>query len=176
LAAFRQHEAAKLDLLPSFALTLDAGRISDGLTSLLRIAPWLIHGTIGMNVPLYMGGALRAKVEIATARQKRVVASYGSALLQAFYEVEVSLTNESSLASQLQKELKAYGDYSDAVRLATIRYQAGAGDLLSVLIMQEKALGSQSKVIQLRNARLANRINLHLALGGGFDEAPATFQ
>ncbi|WP_338602353.1 efflux transporter outer membrane subunit [Desulfoferula mesophila] len=176
LAAFRQQEAAKLNLLPSFALTLDAGRISDGLTSLLRIVPWLLHGTIGMDIPLYMGGALRAKVEIATARQKRVVASYGSALLKAFYEVEVTLTNESSLASQLHKEMKAFGDYNNAVRLATIRYRAGAGDMLSVLIMQEKALGSQSKVIQLRNARLANRINLHLALGGGFDDAPATLQ
>lgn len=43
-------------------------------------------------------------------------------------------------------------------------------------LLQEKALASQSKVIQLRNARLANRINLHLALGGSFDAAPAASQ
>jgi hypothetical protein len=51
-----------------------------------------------------------------------------------------------------------------------------AGDMLNVLLLQEKALASQSQVIQLRNARLANRINLHLALGGSFDAAPAASQ
>jgi multidrug efflux system outer membrane protein len=176
LVAFRQQEAAKLALLPNFALTLDAGHISDGLTSLLRINPWLLHGTMGMDIPIYTGGALRAQVEIATARQSRVVSRYGSTLLRAFYEVEVALTNEVVLAPQLQEEVKAYNDYREAVRLARIRYVAGAGDMLNVLLLQEKALASQSKVIQLRNARLANRINLHLALGGSFDAAPAASQ
>ncbi len=174
LAAFRQQEAAKLDLLPNVAFTLDAGRLSDGLTSLLRINPWLLHGTIGMDIPIYTGGALRAQVEIATAQQSRVISRYGGTLLRAFYEVEVALTNEAILVPQLQEEVKAYNDYREAVRLARIRYLAGAGDMLNVLLLQEKALASQSQVIQLRNARLANRINLHLALGGGFDAAPAS--
>jgi len=176
LAAFRQQEAAKLTLLPNVALTLDAGHLSNGLTSLLRINPWLLHGTIGMQVPIYTGGALRAQVDIATARQEQVVSRYGSTLLRAFYEVEVALTNEAVLAPQLQEEVKAFNDYREAVRLARIRYVAGAGDMLNVLLLQEKALASQSKVIQLRNARLANRINLHLALGGSFDAAPAASQ
>ncbi len=102
-----------------------------------------------------------------------MIARYGSTLLRAFYEVEVALTNEAVLAHQLQEEVKAFKDYREAVRLARIRYVAGAGDMLNVLLLQEKALASQSKVIQLRDARLANRINLHLALGGSFDAAPA---
>jgi multidrug efflux system outer membrane protein len=176
LAAFRLQEAAKLALLPNIALTLDAGRLSNGLTSLLRINPWLLHGTIGMDIPIYTGGALRAQVEIATAQQRQVITRYGSTLIRAFYEVEVALTNEAVLAPQLQEEVKAFNDYREAVRLARIRYVAGAGDMLNVLLLQEKALASQSKVIQLRNARLANRINLHLALGGSFDAAPAASQ
>jgi outer membrane protein TolC len=31
----------------------------------------------------------------------------------------------------------------------------------------------QAEVIKVRNARLANRIQLHLALGGGWDDRPA---
>ena len=46
-------------------------------------------------------------------------------------------------------------------------------DLLSVLILQSEQLATQGDVIKLRNAQLANRINLHLALGGSFDAAPA---
>jgi outer membrane protein, multidrug efflux system len=49
----------------------------------------------------------------------------------------------------------------------------GTVDPLSVLILQADEYTSQASVISLRNARLANRIDLHLALGGGFDAAPA---
>jgi multidrug efflux system outer membrane protein len=175
LAAFRLQEAAKLALLPNFALSLDAGHLSDMLTSLLRINPWLVHGAIGMSIPIYTGGALSAQVEIATARQKQVIARYGSVLLRAFYEVEVALTNEVLLAQRLQEEEKGLKDNSEAVRIARIRYVAGAADMLTVLQLEERQLASQSNVIELRSARLSNRINLHLALGGSFDAAPADY-
>jgi outer membrane protein, multidrug efflux system len=42
-------------------------------------------------------------------------------------------------------------------------------DLLSVLQLQEGQIQSQTDLIKLRNTQLANRINLHLALGGSFD-------
>ena len=173
LAAFRLQEAAKLALLPNFELTLDGGHLSDGLTSLLRINPWLLHGTIGMSVPIYTGGALKAQVEIATAQQKQVIARYGSVALRAFYEVEVALTNETILEQRLQEEEKGLQAYTEAVRIARIRYVAGATDMLTLLQLEERRLTSQSTVIKLRNARLANRINLHLSLGGSFDAEPA---
>ena len=174
LAAFRLREAAELALLPSIAFTLDGGHLGDGLISLLRLNPWMLHGFIGMNVPIYTGGRLRAQIQIATAQQAEVIARYGSVTLRAFYEVEVALTNELLLAQRLQDDEKVLADYSEAVRIARIRYVAGAMDMLSVLQLQERQISSQAKVIQLRNALLANRINLHLALGGSFDAAPAT--
>lgn len=51
---------------------------------------------------------------------------------------------------------------------------AGSMDLLSVLQLQAGQIGSQADLIKLRNAQLANRINLHLALGGSFNSSPAT--
>ena len=95
-------------------------------------------------------------------------------MLQAFGEVETALTNGELFAERLQYERDALGDRTEAVRLAKIRYTAGASDLLTVLILQTQQIKSQAEVIQLRNVQLANRINLHLALGGGFDAAPAT--
>jgi outer membrane protein TolC len=43
-----------------------------------------------------------------------------------------------------------------------------------VLQLQNDQLASQGELIKLNNAQLANRINLHLALGGSFEVAPAT--
>jgi len=55
-----------------------------------------------------------------------------------------------------------------------LKYRAGSMDLLSLLQLQEGLIQSEAYLIDLRDAQLANRINLHLALGGGFDTSPAT--
>jgi outer membrane protein TolC len=88
--------------------------------------------------------------------------------------VEVALTKERLLAGRLPQTENAVLDHSAAVRVANLRYKAGSMDFLSVLQLQEGQIQSQGDLIKLRNAQLANRITLHLALGGSFDSSPAT--
>jgi outer membrane protein, multidrug efflux system len=126
-----------------------------------------------MSVPIFTGGALTAQIKIATAEEQRTVARYGSVVLRAFGEVEVALTNETLLTQRTLFDQRALNNRTTAVQIAGIRYTAGSIDLLSVLILQNAQLTTQSDVIKLRNAQLANRINLHLALGGSFDTTPA---
>jgi outer membrane protein, multidrug efflux system len=168
LEAFRMREAAKLALLPDFALTVTGGYLSDQLLSLLRLNPWLIGAGIGMSVPLYTGGALQAKVEIATARQSQAVARYGNVALTSFGEVEAGLTNERLFSERLGFDRKALADRTEAVRIATLKYKAGSVDLLTVLVLQGDEISSRVKVVKLHGAQRINRVNLHLALGGDF--------
>jgi outer membrane protein, multidrug efflux system len=174
LAAFRTQEATKLALLPDFSLNLKGGRLSDPLLDVLGLNPWLVHGVAGMFVPIYQGGALRAQIKIATAQQEQSIAHFGGVSLRAFAEVEVALTNEQLLATRLPHTKSAVRDHTEAVRVANLRYTAGSMDLLSVLQLQAGQIESQANLIKLRNTQLVNRINLHLALGGGFDSSPAT--
>jgi outer membrane protein TolC len=174
VAAFRTQQAAKLALLPEFSFNLEGGRLSDPLLSVLGLNPWLIHSAVGMLVPIYQGGALRAQIKIATAQQEQSIAYFGGVALRSFEEVEVALTNEQLLAERLSHTQDAVSDYTESVRVAKLRYTAGSMDLLSVLQLQEGQIQSQAALIKLRNAQLANRINLHLALGGSFDSSPAT--
>jgi multidrug efflux system outer membrane protein len=173
LAAFRTQEAAKLAVLPNFSLTLEGGRLSDPLLSVLGLNPWLIHSTVGMLVPVYQGGALRAQIKIATAEEEKSVAHFGGVALQAFDEVEVVLTNEQLLARRLPYAENAVREHGEAVRIGDLRYKSGTMDLLSVLQLQTGQIESQANLIKLRNTQLANRINLHLALGGSFESSPA---
>jgi multidrug efflux system outer membrane protein len=173
LAAFRNQEAARLALLPTFALTFDGGRLSDALLSLVKLNPWFYHVALGMTVPVYTGGRLTAQVKIETARQLQAVAHYGVVVLTAFDEVETALTNENLYAQQFQHLENSLREYSESVRIATIKYKAGAYDMQQVLQLQTAQLSVESDVIKVRNARIANRINLHLALGGSFEAAPA---
>jgi NodT family efflux transporter outer membrane factor (OMF) lipoprotein len=173
LAAFRSQESARLALLPSFGLTLSGGKLSDALLSLLSLNPWMVGGAVGMLVPIYQGGALRAQVRVATAQQEVQVARYGAVLLRAFAEVERALTNELLLAERLVAERAALVNRTDAVRIAMLKYRAGGIDLLSVIELQTSQLATEATVIQLENARLATRIDLYLALGGDFTHAPS---
>jgi NodT family efflux transporter outer membrane factor (OMF) lipoprotein len=173
LAAFRREESAKLALLPDFSFSLAGGQLGDQVLSLLHLNPWLATAGIGVSIPIYEGGALRAKVEIATAQQAQAVAAYGSVALTAFREVENSLANEHLLALQLPLEQQAFDDRTAAVRIASIQYKAGRRDLLWVAQLQEAQIATEANLIKLRGAQRANRVRLHQVLGGSFDATPA---
>ena len=129
-----------------------------------------------MSIPIYEGGALRAKVQIATAQQAQAVAAYGAALLTAFEEVENALANERLIAMRLPYEEAALGSSTEAVRLARIQYQAGSRDLLWVSSLQADQIATQAAVIKTHNQQRTNRVRLHLALGGSFGATPAVAQ
>lgn len=173
LAAFRKTEAAQLALYPDFSISLIGGRTSDLLLTLLRLNPWLASAAIGIQVPIYEGGALRAQVEIATAQQAQAVARYGSVVLRAFREVETALANEQLLAKRVPFEAQAARDRGEAVRIATVQYLAGRRDLLWVSNLQTGQLSTEADLIKLRGLQQANRISLLLALGGSFEASPA---
>jgi len=173
LAAFRIKEAARLARLPSISLGFEGGHLSDRILDLFGLNPWIYRAAVGMAAPIFTGGALEARVKIATAEEAQATAWYGSVILRAFGEVETALTYERLLSEQLQYAEQSLGDRLESVRIARERYAVGSGDLLSLLILQGEELTTRNNVVRLSNARLANRINLHLALGGSFDATPA---
>jgi len=121
LAAFRSLEATKLALLPDITLTVEGGRVSDRLLDLLLLNPIMFRSAVQVFVPVYEGGALRAKLKIATAQQGQALAAYGSAALNAFRLVEIALTNEALLVGYLKYEQDAPHDRDEAVRIATVK-------------------------------------------------------
>jgi NodT family efflux transporter outer membrane factor (OMF) lipoprotein len=166
LASFRSVEASRLALLPALALTTEGGRFNDRILDLLHLNPNLIGVGLRLFQPVFQGGALRTAIKIATARQEQTVANYGSVALKAFREVEVALTNEELLGERLRYQNQALANRSEAVRIATLKYRAGALSLLPVLQLQTDELATRAEIVKLRDTQLANRIQLHLALGG----------
>jgi NodT family efflux transporter outer membrane factor (OMF) lipoprotein len=170
-AAFHYIQAAEAARLPRIALTGFGGRSTSELLRLANVGAgfW----TLAMNAvaPIFTGGALEAEVALATADQRTALALYGQTALRAFSEVESSLASEQLLADQ-QRYLEAVlAQDSEALRLGRLRYDVGATDFLQVLQLQARQLNTQFELIGIRNDRLANRVALHLALGGGFSGA-----
>jgi len=172
-AAFHSVQAAKAARLPRFTLTGGGGRSSTELLRLIGVGAGFWRAGIELLAPLFLGGALQAQVRVATADQETALALFGQAALRAFSEVESALGSEQLLSDQERYLESVLAQDSEALRLGRLRYQGGATDLLHVLEIQTRVLNTQFALVDIRNERLANRIALHLALGGGFVAAPA---
>ncbi|MFM2090627.1 MAG: hypothetical protein RLZZ127_1116 [Planctomycetota bacterium] len=171
--AFNQVETAKAARLPRLAITAEAGAASSGLRNMsLDDAFW----NLGANLvgPIFDGGRLKEQVVIETAAQQEALALFGKAALEAFRQVEQGLSESRRLASRLELLVAAETDQAEAERLTQARLDAGAIDQLDLILVQERALNARLARLAIQVEGLTNRVNLHLALGGGFEAPPPT--
>ena len=120
--------------------------------------------------PLYLGGALQSQVEIRTAEQKLAVAEYGRIGARAFSEVEGALSSGFGLDQRATILAQAVAENERALELANVRYRVGSGDLRAVQQQQVALYGARTSLLRVRSEQLVQRVNLHLALGGDFND------
>ncbi len=174
LAADARIHQSRAELRPRFSLTTAAGTASSSLTDLLdgNFLAWSLLA--GLTQPIYNRGRLKRAVKRDEARAREVALRYEGAMLRAYAEVESALAAESLLAGQ-ETALEAATKQSLGARdEAERRYRAGLAGIITVLASQRIALDSESQWLTVRRLRLDNRVDLHLALGGGFavDDLP----
>jgi NodT family efflux transporter outer membrane factor (OMF) lipoprotein len=174
-AAAQRRQAARRALYPRLTLTAAGGTASDQLGDLLDgdFRVWSL--VAGLTQPLFQGGRLRAGVRRAQAAEEEALASWAGAALRAFAEVESALAVAGALAAREQLLAASAQQLGAARQLAGERYRSGVGDYLTLLESESREHAARSALLSVRRQRLDNRIDLHLALGGGFhDPGPAT--
>lgn len=169
-AAFNLSFAADAARLPSIGLTASAGATDNPLSQLLGAGTGFWNVGANFLGPVFAGGALRAQAEQADAQQQAALARYGQQALVAFSEVETALSNEGLLANREMLLGEVCQDNQAALELAQAQFESGAIELLDILEMQSRLIQSRAALISIRNARLAERVNLHLAIGGDFEQ------
>lgn len=167
-AAGLRAEAARLAIFPSvrasagisnsssieFADIFDPQRISANIVSSLTQNIWA-------------GGSIKADRKAAFANAEAAAARYANTVLIAWREVEDALDADRLLAEQEDAQRRALEEALLAEDLATRQYQNGLVDIFNLIQAQTTRLNSEANVIQVGSARAINRINYHLALGGG---------
>jgi outer membrane protein, multidrug efflux system len=123
-------------------------------------------------LPLFAGGALLAQVEVRTAEQKAAVADYGRIGARAFSEVENALSAGFNLAQRVAVLEASVAENDRALELAQVRYKVGTIDQRAVQQQLIAAAAARSALTRATSERLAQRVNLHLALGGSFAPPP----
>jgi NodT family efflux transporter outer membrane factor (OMF) lipoprotein len=166
--AFYRVEEAKAARLPRISLTAAVTSISSELFVLKdRDNPvWSAGASIAQ--PLYLGGALQSQVEIRTAEQKQAVAEYGRVGARAFGEVENALSTAFALEDREAILAQAVTDNARVLELANVRFRVGTGDLRAVAQQSLALHAARTALLRVQAERLVQRVNLHLALGGGF--------
>lgn len=161
-------KAAHRDRLPSLNFTGSIGESRDTLNSIFDSDNMARRIIASLTQPIFAAGALKAQEQRAYNDAEIAYASMLKTTLNAFEEVENSLTRETVLIEQHTAIKEAVKLAQGGLDLALDRYQSGIENYTTVLQSQRDLFDSLGNELNLRNALLQNRIGLHLALGGDF--------
>jgi NodT family efflux transporter outer membrane factor (OMF) lipoprotein len=169
-AAFDRVGEARAAQLPRISLTAGGSSVSSDLLVLQDTSNPIWSVGANLIAPLYQGGALRAQVEIRSAEQKQAVAEYARTGQRAFGEVENALAAETALRERDAILEATVRDSERALELAQVQYRVGSIDLRAVEQSQLALYSARLSRLRVQTEQLAQRVNLHLSLGGNFDE------
>ncbi len=163
-------DVARKNLLPTINLTGLSSSSEENYSNLLDPQNLALSIAASLAQPLYNGGELKADAQATLAENEASILNYTEIVLAAFGEVEDALQAEEALMNQelhLNTEVK---QASLAEKQAEMDFSEGVEgvDIISLLESQRRANDARSSLIILRNQRIQNRIDLHLALGGDF--------
>lgn len=171
-AAFYGVQESKAARLPSISLTASVSDISSDLFVLKNRDNPMWSAGASLLQPVFNAGALQTQVRIRTAQQKQSIAEYGQIGACAFAEVEDALSAEFAATRREAVLLRAVAENQTALEFTQQRFKVGSGDMRAVSQQQLVVLGTQSALLRVQSERLVQRVNLYLALGGGFESAP----
>lgn len=179
-AAERRLEAAGLRVAqakaaryPTLRLTASGGLTSSELSDIASGDFDIWSFATNLFAPLFQAGRLKAQVEGNESVLEQSLHGYAAATLTAFQEVENALSSERLLRERQRALSDASEQARAAEKLADTQYRAGVSDILALLESQRRSLEAEGQLLSVRLQSLTNRIDLHLALGGGFGAGPA---
>ncbi len=160
---------------PDIILTGGAGTATNALRSLVDgdFSVWSLLASV--TAPLWQGGRLREEVNRAEAESAEALATYANAVLTAYAEVETALAADEFLQRRERHLAAAVEQAQAAAVLANERYITGLETYITVLDSQRSAFLAEGELIAARRQRLDNRVDLYLALGGGFEQLDSPF-
>jgi outer membrane protein, multidrug efflux system len=160
---------AKAAYYPSFNLFANGGWQAADIAKLASIQStfWAIGANVAESI--FTGGARRAQVQYAQAGYDATVANYRGTVLQAFREVQDSLTGLTILDQAFQSQQQAVDASRRNLDIATNRYKGGLVSYLDVVTAQQTLLTNEQELAILQGQKLVTSVLLVKALGGGWD-------
>jgi len=167
-AAGGRTQSARLARFPSLRLTGSMGTTTTSLGDITNsdFGIWSLGGSL--TQPLFEGGRIAGEIDFASASERESAADLQRTVLRAFGEVENALAAETFLREREAATARAAGLARDAATRAVEEFNAGTGDVLTLIETRQRDILSAIQYAAVRRLRLDQRVDLHLALGGDF--------
>jgi NodT family efflux transporter outer membrane factor (OMF) lipoprotein len=136
--------------------------------NLFNIANSLWSVGAGAVLPLFEGGLRRAELERSSSAYAQTRDNYRASVLQAFQEVADGLSLTQRLEIEVEQQHEASQQAGEALHIATLLYNDGLDNYLSVSVAQVQDLTALTTEVQVRTREIQASIALIRALGGGW--------
>lgn len=167
-AAADRIDVALAQFKPSVNLLALIGRQSLGIDEVF--ADGSGFGSIGalVSMPVFDGGRRAGNYRAARADYDAALAVYEATLVQALQEIAAAMLQHQAVDARLIEDQAALAANTRALELARARFTAGAADLQSVLLAEDRLLASERAVAADESRRIFLQVLLIRALGGGW--------
>jgi multidrug efflux system outer membrane protein len=159
--------------VPRIGLTSSFGRVGTDLDDLFSGGPKAENVfSLGpfLEIPLYDGGAGKARVRIAQAQAEQAAVAYKSTFLQSLREVADALVTIDKVREQIAENQIRVNAAQEYLRLTDMRYRGGVSSYLEVLDAQRQLFSAEIDLADARRLQLVGAVQLYRALGGGWSD------
>jgi NodT family efflux transporter outer membrane factor (OMF) lipoprotein len=167
-AAADRIDVALAQFKPSINLLALIGRQSLGIDDVFTEGSGFGSISALVSMPLFDGGRRAGNYRAARADYDAALAVYEATLVQALQEIAAAVLQHQAVDARLIEEQAALSANTRALELARARFTAGAADLQSVLIAEDRLLTSERAVAADESRRILLQVALIRALGGGW--------
>ena len=171
-SAVNLSNAADKAILPNLSLSGQVFKQAANLNSLgSATGYWSILGSLFQ--PLFEGGRIIGEARARRTEADAALMELHEAVLNALKEVEDAFGNERNLAAQSQALKIAAHESEKSSRYYEERYRQGLDTIQSLLSAREQEMSVRIRRNEVMAGRLANRVDLALALGVGLNNESA---
>ncbi|MCB1569208.1 MAG: efflux transporter outer membrane subunit [Xanthomonadales bacterium] len=160
--------AARASRFPSISLTTSAGRTSSELSDLFKGAAHTWSFLPSISLPLFDGGAGKARVRSAEVARDAALVAYEQSIQTAFQEVADALAQRRDIDELLAARQALVAATERSYTLTQARYRAGVDSSLALLDAQRSLVAARQNLISARLVEATNLITLYRVLGGGW--------
>ncbi|MEG3172756.1 efflux transporter outer membrane subunit [Sphingomonas sp. ZB1N12] len=168
-AAAAGRQVARKAFYPNVNLATLAGFQAVGLGNLFS----LDAGTVGVgpavHLPVFDNGRLKADLAGATALLDLATADYNDRVIGAVREAGDAVARIGALDADRQRQREVVRGYAETGRLNAIRVSSGLDSRLDLVDNDVRTLAAEQADADLAADAAQQRVQLVLALGGGYD-------
>lgn len=159
---------ARSAFFPNVRLSAEGGFLDVAFDAVKLAGAFWSYGSI-VELPLFQGGYRRAQLQRSWSVYRETEDRYRSTVLNAFREVENSLSLTNRLTVAAERQDAAVGATFKAQNLTMELYQGGLASSLELIYAQVATLTARIDAVQIKAELLRSSVALNRALGGGWD-------